>query len=289
MKRQKEKTCNFHGQDYNVGNNSEDRGVSEVNVIDIHTHVYPETIALKAARSIRNYYQLGENMDGTVSTLMERGLAAGVSRYVILPVAVKPEHVDSINRFILDQTQKHSCFIGFGAVHAALDNIGDYVSSFREMGFKGIKIHPDCQHFDIDDPRLFPLYEAARGILPMMIHMGDQNYDHSHPARLRRVLDQFPGLQVCAAHFGGHTMYEVAKEYLSDTSCIMDISSTLMFLKKEDAVRYVNHYGAERLAFGTDYPVWDPVQEVQRLMALDLTMEQKEQIAHKTAERFLNL
>ena len=84
-------------------------------------------------------------------------------------------------------------------------------------------------------------------------------------------------------------MYEVAKEYLSDTSCIMDISSTLMFLKKEDAVRYVNHYGAERLAFGTDYPVWDPVQEVQRLMALDLTMEQKEQIAHKTAERFLNL
>ena len=43
------------------------------------------------------------------------------------------------------------------------------------------------------------------------------------------------------------------------------------------------------MAFGTDYPVWDPVQEVERLMALDLTMEQKEQIAHKTAQRFLKL
>ena len=257
--------------------------------IDIHTHVYPDAIALKAAESIRNYYQLGDEMDGRVSTLLERGTKAGVSRYVILPVAVKPEQVDSINRFILEQTRKQECFVGFGAVHAAMENIGDTVEKCREMGFKGIKIHPDCQHFDIDDPRLFPLYEAAQGVMPMMIHMGDQNYDHSHPRRLRAVLDQFPRLDVCAAHFGGHTMYEVAREYLTDTNCIMDVSSTLMFLRKEDAVRYVNHYGAERLAFGTDYPVWDPVQEVERLMALDLTMEQKEQIAWKTATRFLNV
>ena len=41
-------------------------------VIDMHTHVYPDPIARKAARSIRNYYHLGENMDGTVSTLIAR-------------------------------------------------------------------------------------------------------------------------------------------------------------------------------------------------------------------------
>ena len=58
---------------------------------------------------------------------------------------------------------------------------------------------------------------------------------------------------------------------------------------KKTAEDYVNHYGAERLAFGTDYPVWDPVQEVQRLQALNLTDEQKEQIAWKTAARFLSL
>ena len=63
----------------------------------------------------------------------------------------------------------------------------------------------------------------------------------------------------------------------------------LMFLDKKTAEGYVNHYGAERLAFGTDYPVWDPVQEVKRLEALNLTEEQKEQIAWKTAARFLDL
>jgi len=258
-------------------------------IIDMHTHVYPDIIAAKAAQNVRNYYHLGDNMDGTISTLLQRGTEAGVSRYLILPVAVKPEHVHTINRFTLQQTRQHDRFVGFGTIHAAMENLMEEVQQIPAMGLKGIKIHPDCQHFDIDDPRLFPVYEAVQGKLPMMIHMGDERYDHSHPARLRRVLQQFPKLEVCAAHFGGHTMYETAKEYLSDTNCILDISSTLMFLDRKTAESYVSHYGAERLAFGTDYPVWDPVQEVQRFLSLDLTEEQKEQIAWKTASRFLNL
>lgn len=258
-------------------------------VIDMHTHVYPDAIALKAAQSIRSYYHLGENMDGTVDTLLQRGTAAGVTNYLILPVAVKPEHVRHINRFTLDQMQEHPCFVGFGTIHLDMENLMEEVERIPTMGLRGIKIHPDCQHFNIDDPRLFPVYEAVQGKLPMMIHMGDERYDYSHPARLRKVLQQFPNLQVCAAHFGGHTMYETAREYLSDTDCIMDISSTLMFLDRKTAEDYVNHYGAERLAFGTDYPVWDPVQEVQRLQALNLTADQKEQIAWKTASHFLNL
>lgn len=258
-------------------------------IIDMHTHVYPDMIATKAAQNIRNYYHLGENMDGTISTLLDRGTQAGVSKYLILPVAVKPDHVHTINLFTRDQMQSHESFVGFGTIHAGMENLVEELDNIKAMGLKGIKLHPDCQRFDIDDPRLFPVYEELQGKMPMMIHLGDETYDHSHPARLRRVLDLFPKLQVCAAHFGGHTMYETAKEYLSDTNCIMDISSTLMFLDKKTAEGYVNHYGAERLAFGTDYPVWDPVREVERFLSLDLTAQQKEQIAWKTATEFLNL
>ena len=80
--------------------------------IDMHTHVYPDAIATKAARNIRDYYHLGDNMDGTISTLLERGSAAGVYRYLILPVAVKPEHVRSINQFARQQVRDHDCFVG---------------------------------------------------------------------------------------------------------------------------------------------------------------------------------
>ncbi len=258
-------------------------------LFDMHTHVYPDIIAAKAAGNIRNYYHLGDNMDGTISTLLERGGAAGVSRYLILPVAVKPEHVHTINGFTQQQVRDHDCFVGFGTIHAGMDNLLEEINRIEDMELKGIKIHPDCQHFNIDDPRLFPMYEEIQGRLPMMMHLGDERYDYSHPARLRKVLQNFPKLEVCAAHFGGHTMYETAKEYLTDTSCILDISSTLMFLDRKTAESYVNHYGAERLAFGTDYPVWDPVREVELFLSLNLTDDQKEQIAWKTAERFLKL
>ena len=55
------------------------------------------------------------------------------------------------------------------------------------------------------------------------------------------------------------------------------------------AEKYINLYGAERIAFGSDYPMFDPLEEVDNFLKLKLTHEQREQIAHKTAERVLKL
>ena len=148
-------------------------------------------------------------------------------------------------------------------------------------------MHPDFQVFPIDDPRLFPIYELLEDKLPVMLHMGDPRYDYSHPARLRRVLDLFPKLQVIAAHFGGYSMYELAYETLKDKDCVFDVSSSLMFLPEGMAERYINNYGAERMLFGTDFPLWDPRVEVGRFLQLKLTPDQMEQIANKTAKRIL--
>jgi predicted TIM-barrel fold metal-dependent hydrolase len=63
----------------------------------------------------------------------------------------------------------------------------------------------------------------------------------------------------------------------------------MMFMEEGEAERYINYYGAERLAYGTDYPLWDPVEEVQRFQSLKLTGAQFDQIAHKTAQRVLKL
>ncbi len=259
--------------------------------IDIHTHVYPDAIAQKASDSIREFYKLGgaEGMDGKVSTLRSRGEMAGITKYVILPVAVNPARVRNINEFILQQTALYDDFIGFGAVHAGMEDIAEETRYIMERGLRGVKIHPDTQQFAIDDPRLFPMYEAISGRIPVLLHMGDHRYDYSRPARLRHVLDLFPKLDVIAAHFGGHEMYEEAYQQLKDKDCILDISSAMMFMEDGMPEDFINRYGAERMAYGTDYPVWDPVQEIQRFLQLKLTDDQLEQIAHKTAERFLKL
>ena len=259
-------------------------------IIDIHTHVYPDKVAKKASDSIRDFYAIyGGQMDGTVDMLLERGKEAGISKYVILPVSNAANRVRSINNFILEQTAAHDCFIGFGTLHADMENPEEEAEWILSAGLKGIKMHPDSQQFNIDDPRLLPIYDQIRGKIPVLLHMGDQRYNFSHPSRLRKVLDIFPDLEVIAAHFGGYSMFHTAKELLWDTDCVFDISSAMMFMEQGEAERYINNYGAERMAYGTDYPLWDPVNEVNRFKELKLTDYQFDQIAHKTAERILKL
>lgn len=258
---------------------------------DIHTHIYPDDIARKAAESVQKFYGIGGegDMDGTAGTLLERGKAAGISRFLILPVAIRPDRVQGINDYIAAQTRAHREFVGFGTVHARMEGLLEEVERIAALGLRGVKMHPDSQKFPIDDPALFPMYETLRGKLPVMLHMGDHRYDYSQPARLRRVLELFPGLQVIAAHFGGYSVYEEAFQQLRDKNCIFDTSSSLMFLEPGRAEKYINAYGAERMAFGTDYPMWDPVEERKRFDTLRLTDAQKEQIASGTAKRFLGL
>ena len=106
---------------------------------------------------------------------------------------------------------------------------------------------------------------------------------------MKKLLELFPDLQVVAAHFGGYSVYQEAFDALKDTTCVFDVSSSLMFLPEGMAERYIGGYGAERLMFGSDFPLWDPGVEVRRFLQLKLTPEQTEQIAHKTAEEIFKL
>ncbi len=259
-------------------------------IIDFHTHVYPDAIAPKAAESIRQFYSLGNRaMNGTVEMLLEKGAAAGTTQYVILPVAMRPDRTRHINDFILETLAKEPRFLGFGTVHAGMENLTEEVDYIRQKGLRGLKMHPDSQVFAIDDDRLLPVYEQIQGELPVLLHMGDTRFDYSHPARLRRLLELFPRLQVIAAHFGGYTMYEEAYTQLRDKNCFFDVSSSLMFMEPGVAESYINRYGAERFVYGSDYPMWDPETEMERFLRLKLTDDQKEQIFHKTAESILKL
>lgn len=260
-------------------------------IIDFHSHIYPTPVAQKAADSICDFYALeGGGMDGTVDMLLDRGEKAGIDHFVILPVGLKPTHVHSINEFILRQVAQQPKFTGFGTIHAAMKNIEEEVEFIHASGLRGVKMHPDTQLFNIDDPRLFPAYELLREKgLPVIFHTGDDRYDYSHPRRLRHVIEEFPGLITVGAHFGGYSVYEEAYQYLKDTDCYMDISSSLMFLDRDTAVGFIRKYGPERLVYGSDYPLWDPVVEVHRFLSLGLTDDETEQIAHRTAEGLLGI
>jgi predicted TIM-barrel fold metal-dependent hydrolase len=257
-------------------------------MIDFHAHVYPDHLASRATRATCDFYGLDTDQTGTVSQLLKKGRAAGIDRFVLLPVAVNAQGVRRVNEFIVEEVRQHPEFYGFGTVHPDMEDMVGEIDYIRASGLLGVKLHPDMQGIQTDDERLFPLYERLEEQgMPVFVHCGDEHRDFSHPRHLRRVIDRFPNLTVIAAHLGGWSKWDEAVEYLRDTDCYLDISSCMMFLDAQTVVSYVRAFGAHRVLFGTDFPIWDAAGEVKNLLALPLTDDEKAHIFFRNAERIL--
>lgn len=256
-------------------------------IIDFHAHIYPDKIAEKASQATGDFYNISPAYSGTSHELLVSGKAAGITEFVLLPVATKPDQVRHINEFIAQQAKTHNEFYGFGTLHSECENILKETERIINLGLKGIKLHPDTQHFNTDDKRLFEMFDYIQGRLPLLVHCGDKRFDFSHPRRLRNVIDNFPHLQIIAAHLGGWSLFDEAFELLKNKDCYLDISSTMMFLSQEKVEYYIKGYGADRILFGTDFPLWSPEQEVESFKRLNLTTEEFEKISYKNALEIL--
>lgn len=258
-------------------------------ILDFHAHIYPDAIARKAAMSIGEFYQLPMCHDGTVGTLVHLEQAAGITRMLVHSVAVTWEKVERINDFIAGAVKAHpGQLIGFATLHPDHPHIEKEIDRAVSLGLRGIKLHPDFQHFRIDEDKALPIYEVLEGRLPLLIHTGDTRYSFSEPERMARVLDRFPKLTAVCAHLGGWSEWEKAHHILAGRPNVwVDTSSSLYAIPKEAARRIIAHYGADRVLFGTDYPMWDPREELRRLMDLELEAQDLEKILWRNASGLL--
>ncbi|MCQ2592098.1 MAG: amidohydrolase family protein [Treponema sp.] len=260
-------------------------------IIDFHAHIYPEKIAEKATKAISTFYENAPmRYHGSSTELLLSGAKIGVEHYVVHSTATKEAQVESINNFIIDETQKHKEFVGFGTMHPNYANFEQEISRIKNAGLKGIKLHPDFQQFQIDDPKMDNLYECfAAADLPVLIHAGDYRFDFSGPVRIRNVIDKHPNLTVIAAHFGGYTEWDDAIEYLVGQNIYFDTSSTLWKLPLETAQKMIYAHGVEHFLFGTDFPMWDHEQELKSFKTLGLSPDENEAILYTNAKKLLKL
>ena len=263
-------------------------------IIDSHCHIYPDRIALKAVRSVDRFYDglPAEPFDGTVATLLSSGAKAGITRFVVHSVATSPAQVSSINRFIASSQQSSGgAFIGLGALHPDSETLREDAEEIAALGLHGVKVHPDFQRFEVDGLRGFRLFETcAEYGLPVLVHTGDIRYDYSNPERTARVLKALPDLKMIGAHFGGWSVWDRAVRLLADfPNLTVDTSSSFHWLKKERAAEIIRAFGADRVMFGTDYPMWPQGPELDCLLAMDLTAEEKEKILWKNCAELYRL
>ncbi|NLG24859.1 MAG: amidohydrolase [Clostridiales bacterium] len=260
-------------------------------IVDFHAHIFPGAIAEKAAASIGRFYQLPVMGDGRADTLLQWGDEAGVDRFVVHSVATLPGHVRSINDFIASKVREHpGRFVGFAALHPDLPDPAAEVRRAIDLGLSGVKLHPDIQRFALNGPKSLKMFECFAGTLPALVHAGDRRYANSRPAQVAEVLDRFPPLTMIGAHLGGWSEWGDACAILAGRpNFYVDCSSSLYALPPGEAARIVRAYGADRVLFGSDYPMWPLQGELDRLRTLNLTADELERILYKNAEQLLGL
>lgn len=259
----------------------------QINIIDAHSHVYPDNLAERATNSVGEFYGVTMAGNGSVAGYQEQQQVSSITRSIIMSVALKADYVPTINNFIAAAAAENPSLIGFATMHHDFPNIEDEVERALSLGLMGFKIHPDSQQVNADDPRMMRLYAAIEGRVPITIHSGDYRYDYSHPRRIREILHTFPNLTVNAAHFGGWSVYDLAVEYLEHERCFMDLSSAQVFLGPRRTRELIEIYGANRILFGSDFPMANPADELERLEAAMLDEKSRELILSKNAEAFV--
>ncbi len=257
-------------------------------VIDCHCHIYPGKIARRAAESVGDFYLVPMyEAEATCEKVLEICKDSPITHHIVHSVAVKASNVEGINTFIAEQCAAHPELIGFATLHQDFEDPEAEIEHAIDLGLKGLKLHPDTQKVNLDDPRLMRIYEIIEGRLPLIVHTGDYRYDYSHPRRLKNVLHAFPDLVVDAAHFGGWSVFDLAVEFLEDERCFLDMSSAQQFLGPRRTYELTKIYGCDRLMFGSDFPMWDPLDEYERYTALPFTDDELENLTWHNAERFL--
>ena len=262
-------------------------------IFDAHVHIYPDKIAEKAAQNVGKFYNIEMNFDGRISTMTEKWKKAGVERCLVHSVATTHDQVPKINDFIHASVEaSDGMFVGFCTLHPSMSEkeIETEVDRIISMGLKGVKLHPDCQKFRIDDKQAMQMYEIIDGRVPILFHTGDKRYDYSNPDRMKAAAKRFPRQRMIAAHLGGYSVWEQAVPVLAGLENVWyDESSSLGFITPEQAKEYILAYGEDRIFFGTDYPMWSITDELERFDRIDLTDSQREKIFWKNITSFLGI
>ncbi len=257
-------------------------------VIDFHTHAFPDKIAGPAVEQLAAHYKLSVSRPGTLEDLLACAREAGVAKLCLLAAATNADQVELTNTWIARQCSRYPDFIaGFGSIHVDYENYAAELDRMASLGLVGVKFHAEFQGFAIDDPRMWPVYEAIGDRFLVMFHMGDRESDLSSPARLGRVLDEFPGMRAIAAHLGGWSMWREARDNILGKNVYIDTSSTTWVLEPGEIAELIRAHDIDRVLFGTDYPIVSQARELEAFAGVPLTPGEREKILWKNGAALL--
>jgi uncharacterized protein len=176
-----------------------------------------------------------------------------------------------------------------------------------QKGFvKGFKIWLGYRRVFARDEVFGPLYDyAEEQKLPVLFHTGDTATStgsllHAHPLTLDEVANERQDLRIVVCHLGNPWILDTAELLYKHANVYADISglivgaggyskeySAVLAQRISEAVYYAG--GADKLMFGTDYPVETYEDGLSLVSMIKVTQADKEKILWRNAERLYSI
>lgn len=274
---------------------------SKQNVIDFHTHAFPDALAPRAIGQLTvnaaasGYVPL---TDGTVAGLIASMDKAGITASVVCNIATNPRQMKKVNDFAIAQ-KENPRLIPLGSVNpdATEEEITVELDRLKSAGIPGIKVHPDYMKVEIHSERFTPIFKACEERnLFVITHAGfdpvEPDHIHCSPDMVLRVLDRHPALKLVVAHTGGFDCEREVLEKLCGTPVWLDTS--LAAIRRGRSAEWgalcaeiLRKHDHSRVLFATDTPWSEPAAEIAFVRSLALSEEETEGILHGNAERLI--
>lgn len=243
-------------------------------MIDAHVHLYPPEVvadpavwaaACGEAHWTRLCTRRRKNgapvqLFPSVDELLRDLDAAGIERAVLLGwYWEKPATCAAQNRFYERCVQAHPDRLSAcAAVHPAEI---EELHRAHEAGFVGVgELSPHSQGLATDDPRVIELLHTAGELaLPVNVHVSDptsRRFDgwvDTPLADFTRWAQLFPLTRFVLAHWGGGLAFDPASRALANVW--FDSAASPLLYDGSVWTRALAAVGAERILFGSDYPL----------------------------------
>ncbi len=176
---------------------------------------------------------------------------------------------------------------------AALEEI-DRVAA---AGAAWLKLHPNTQRFDVADPAVAKVVgKAAERGMPVLFDAYSP-WDANQPGKFVDLAQAVPESRLILAHAHGPgfpqlLIYDIVARYPDwGRNVWIDISVTAALLAggpfAGQFAWVLRKVGVDRVVFGSDYPLDDPLTAVRAVAELGFTVEEQAAILHDNADALL--
>jgi len=278
-------------------------------IIDFHTHALPPRVKNNRSRYVERDAAFAEIYSGekvriaTTEDLVTSMDREGVDVSVIVNYGWSTHELCvETNDYILESIARYpKRIMGFCAISSYYDDASlEEIERCVRGGVKGVgELRPDRQLPEsVSQEMLAPFSQLLLKYNLILMTHSSEPVGHLYsgkgaatPERLYKFIANFTGMPVVCAHWGGglpfYTLMPEVRQALENVYFDTAISP---FLYRPEIYRYVRDLvGADRILFGSDYPVMAPSRLLKEIDAVELPDEDREMILSGNARRLLGI